>query len=296
MTGKILITGITGFIGRNLAEYLLQNGYEVYGIDRAGNGVEGVRVYKCDILNPKGMEKAAKDIDVIVHLAALSFPPKASLNPFLAYDTNFIGTYNMLKVFKKNKCEKFVFASSAKVYGTPSYLPINEDHPLRPSTVYGRSKMLAEDVINAVGGDSGGEFAIIRQFNIFGRNQSKDFLLPSIIGQIRNCNVLRVGNASIRRDFLYIDDLLRAYKIIIEKKLNGINVFNVGSGESHSVREIIEDISGIINKKIEIIQDKSKFRNEHIEEYANISKIKGLGWKPEISLEEGLRKLILDSP
>lgn len=293
MSKKILITGISGFIGRSLTDCLNEKGYDIYGIDKNQEDINAT-VYKGDILNLEKTGEILTDIqpDVVIHLAAISYLPKASKTPFQAYDINSVGTYNLAKAFEESDAHKFIFASSAKVYGNPNYLPIDENHPLNPSTVYGKSKKLAEEFVEAVSEGSEKEFVVLRQFNTFGKNQNENFLIPTIINQMKKSDTIGLGNIDVKRDFLYIDDLIRAYELIIEKDLGGFSVFNTGVGRSYSVKEIVENVNEVMGKNVEIKSSPSKVREENMDEYADISKIKGIGWEPEISLREGIRRIV----
>lgn len=292
MKPKVFITGISGFIGSHLARHLAREGYQVSGISRKKRDIEGVETFKADVLDIRKMLILSQDKDVIIHLAARTTHREIAEDPFATLNLNLTGTYNMLSAFVKSRANHFIYPSSGKVYGNPQYLPYDESHPLNPETILGKSKKIAEDLIDFFALNSKKTFTILRIFNIYGPGQRKGFLVPTILSQIGK-KTPTLGDIYAKRDYLYIEDLLEGFLTVIKARLKGLNVFNLARGRCHSAQQMVEIVGKILNKDFEIEIDRSRFRKgEFEEERANISKMKSLDWEAKISLEEGLKKTI----
>jgi UDP-glucose 4-epimerase len=133
----------------------------------------------------------------------------------------------------------------------------------------------------------------LRQFNIYGPGQNPSFLIASVIQQIKEKDEISLGNTSTKRDYTYIDDLSKCYSILLEKDMPNLSVLNIGSGENHSVKEIVDIVSSVLRKKVKITTDETKVRANDLDEVAGIEKIKGLGWKPSVKIKDGLKKTTL---
>lgn len=289
---KVLITGIGGFIGKNLAFALRSEGYKVYGISKSKIRLSDIVINQVNILDEDAVVEICKDKDYIIHLAAVTEHGNISDFPIESLKTNVIGTYNILHGFLKSKAKSFIFPSSGKVYGEAKYLPYDESHPTNPETSLGKIKKICEDLTSYFNTFSDKSFSILRIFNVYGHGQKKYFLIPTILSQINNDKII-LGDVHSKRDYLYIKDLVSCFLTIMRHKHNGLKVYNVGSGVSYSAYDIVNTIGKIKNKKFEIGIDKTKLRkNEESEEKANIKKLNHIGWKPKYSLEKGLREII----
>jgi nucleoside-diphosphate-sugar epimerase len=277
MKGKnIAVTGSSGFVGTQLVKELTKKNFNVIGIDLKE---------KIDITDRKSLEKIPK-FDVIVHLAGKSFIPHSYLNPQEFYYTNIVGTLNCLELCRKYD-SRMVLASSY-VYGRPQYLPIDENHPVHAHNPYSQSKIICEQLCEGYHRDFGIPIIIIRPFNIYGINQPGDYLIASIIKQIKNRNVV-VKDIRPRRDFVYLDDVVDAYICAVSYDKNDFDVFNISSGKSFSVEETISKIKTISSSEFEVVN-----LGEILDVYGDNSKArKLLNWFPKIDFEEGLRKVIL---
>lgn len=285
---RVLITGINGFIGKHLAKALTQRGHIVLGLGRSQGGV----------LNPTIVEKAIQDVEIVIHLAAITSHKKIVENKFETLETNFIGTKNVLDAFSKSKnARKFLYASGGKVYGKIMSLPISEDHPTNPQNILGKSKLITEKLIDFYSNDQK-EFIILRIFNVYGPLQDKDFLIPTIIKQLsKGKRQLTLGDIGTKRDYIYIDDLVNAFVLAIEEKeKTGLSIYNVCSGKATSAKEIVKIISKIKGHSIKIKTNPNLYRKDEARiEYGSYKLIqKTFGWKPKISLEEGLRRILTD--
>lgn len=290
MSKTVLITGITGFIGLALANRLKEKGYNVIGLSLSNKNI-AFECFKIDILNVLELKKVPNEIDIIVHLAAMTSNKEISDNLLHNLKTNLLGTYNLLEFFEKSKAKTFFYASSGKVYGKPVFLPFTEEHPLNPQNALGKSKKITEDLIRVFSTVSRKNFVIFRMSNIYGATQKSSFLIPTILNQLNKKIIL--GNIDTKRDYLYIEDLIDAFVTMLETDIKGMNTFNVASSNSYSAQDIVDLLSKIIGNKLVIDVDKRKLRaDESPIESVDISKIKSLGWLPKTQLEDGLRKTL----
>jgi nucleoside-diphosphate-sugar epimerase len=203
-----------------------------------------------------------------------------------------MGTEHVLEEARKAAVKKFVYVSSAHVYGVPQYLPIDEKHPLSPREPYAASKIAAENIVQAYGNAYGMEWAILRPFNIFGPGQDPSFLIPGVIEQALKNGVIKVGNTEPTRDFLYVEDAIDAF---LQAGKAGTGILNVGSGEEIRILDTIRSIVDMIAHDLKIEESTDRKRTGKIEIVrmkSDISRLTSLGWSPRIGLQEGLRRTI----
>jgi nucleoside-diphosphate-sugar epimerase len=273
---KIALTGSEGFIGNYLIQRLAQAAKDIIKIDFK---------YGYDITDIKSLE-SVPDFDVMVHLAAKSFVPESYKNPRDFYNVNVMGTLNTLELCRKNNA-KMIFTSSY-VYGTPQYLPIDENHPLQAFNPYAQSKIIGEQLCQGYRRDFGMNIIIIRPFNIYGAGQNENFLIPSIITQAKS-GIINLHDPKPKRDFVYIKDLADAYLKAINYEDNNIQVFNLGSGVSHSIFDIIELVKSHFKTEIKVNFSNKIRKNEINDTVADISRAKKwLNWQPQYTLSDGL--------
>lgn len=280
---RIVVTGGAGFVGSHLIKRL--NGFagDVINLDIK----DGI-----DITDWRQLEKI-KDVDVVIHLAAKLFVPDSFKDPQSFYYTNIIGTLNALELCRKNKA-KLVFTSSY-VYGNPQYLPIDEKHPTDPANPYAQTKLIGEQLCRSYNKDFGVSVIILRPFNIFGRGQNENFLIPTIMKQAKT-GFVRLKDPFPKRDFVYIDDVIEAYIKAVELSDSQLDVFNIGSGKSYSVREIVNMIKELYQHKLQIVFNVKTRMNEISDSVADISKAKNiLQWRPETNIQDGLKSIIWHS-
>jgi len=279
---RILVTGHDGFIGRKLVKELESNDNEVVGFDYR----DGI-----DIRNWEQIREF-DDIDIIYHLAAITFVPYSFENPRETYEVNVLGTLNILELARQIDVEKIVTMSSY-VYGRPQYLPIDEDHPLSSNNPYTGSKLVMEQLCKAYTQDFGLDCVIFRPFNIYGAGQNENFLIPSIIKQL-NEGKIELKDPEPKRDFIYVSDLINAQlKAGSFKGKEKLNIFNIGYGKSYSVKEIVDKIIGLYGKPVEVKYTGERRPNEVMDTVASIKKANDeLRWKPTVDLESGLKKMM----
>jgi UDP-glucose 4-epimerase len=276
---KVLVTGSNGFVGKHLCNKLRDVGALVTTFDLSDG----------DITNWNDVKKIPS-VDIIFHLAAVTYVPFAFENPRLTYLVNVTGTLNVVEFCRINDIDKMVFTSSY-IYGKPEYLPVNESHPIVPTNPYAKSKFFAEQLCTAYNKDFGLNCVTLRPFNIFGEGQSPLFLIPSMVKQLREGDKIVLNDAEPKRDFLYIDDLVEAYLKAAEYP--NYDVFNIGMGKSYSVREIIDMLLEKFPKKVKVIYRGERRKNDVMDVIADVRKAKKkLKWGPKIKIVDGLRKIL----
>lgn len=277
---KIAITGSSGFIGKHLINALHGFSVEIVPLD-IKNGID---------VTDWNQVKDLKTIDVIVHLAAKIFIPDSYLDPISFFKTNINSTINMLELCRLNKA-KLIFISSY-IYGNPEYLPIDEKHKSFANNPYSETKIIGEQLCYSYNRDFGIPVIIFRPFNIFGYGQSNNFLIPKIINQARSGNIV-LKDSMPNRDFIYIKDVVKAIINAINHDYNSIEVFNIGSGTSYSVKEVVEMVIQIINKPITVVFSEERRINEVMDTIADITKAKKmLDWQPLMTFYDGLKETI----
>ena len=279
---KILITGYSGFIGSYLQKKLEKTEHELILVDIAN----GTNI--CDWQQVKQYE----GMDVIVHLANLSFVPASYEQPKKFYETNYLSTLNMLELCRLNNA-KMVFFSSY-IYGHPQYQPIDENHPTQAFNPYAQTKVICESLCEGYNRDFKVPITIFRPFNIYGTGQNPDFLIPSIIQQAKTGKIV-IKDDRPKRDYIHVEDIIDAIITAIETENTdkSIQKFNLGSGVSYSVKEIVDMVRGLFDTEIEYICTHEIRPNDVMDTIADISKIQNEShWKPSISILEGLKKMV----
>lgn len=280
---RILFTGSDGFIGKSLVEELKRRGAKVLTLaDRGG--------HRIDIRDWQKIREI-RNLDMVYHLAAITFAPYSFENPRETYEINVIGTLNILELCRLCGANRIVFASSY-VYGPPQYLPVDEKHPLNPTSPYARSKILGERLCQAYYEDYGLKCVILRPFNIYGEGQSNEFLIPSILMQLPKGKI-ELMDPEPRRDFLYIKDAIEAFVRVGEYAEPNFETFNIGFGTSYSVAEIAGMVVKISGHNVEVNYRHQRRKNEIMDIVADITRAREkLAWEPKIGLEEGLARLL----
>jgi nucleoside-diphosphate-sugar epimerase len=273
MNDAILVTGAGGFIGSHLAPALESAGHRVHRHSR-GDG----DIASCAL--------PYEDVAHVYHLAGRTFVPESWEQPRGFYETNVLGTVNVLEFCRRQQASLTLVSSY--VYGKPQRLPIGEDHPLEPFNPYSHSKILAEEVGRYYRTQFGVRLGIIRPFNLYGPGQDDRFLIPTLIRQALDpaCDRIVVSDIRPRRDFIHVQDLI---DLLLKVKDRGGNaVYNAGSGRSVS----IGDLAGMISAKPVVSEDKWR-PDEALDVVADISKAASeLDWSPRIPLGDGLRVTI----
>ena len=182
--------------------------------------------------------------------------------------------------------------SSSHVYGAPKKLPILEEDETDPVSTYSHSKLIGEMLCKAYSKNYGLDVSIARIFSVYGARSPSHQVITKILNHLIFKKKLKLGNLFPKRDFIYIQDVISAINTLI-KQTEGFNVYNIGTGESHSINEVIENLAKITKKNIKIETDVTKINNNEIEEIcSDSSKIMSLGWRPKYNLSRGLKQTI----
>lgn len=309
---KLLITGITGFVGSHLAEYLLAQGKdEVFGIYRWRSRMENIShllnsisLLECDIRDPVATREVIRKIrpDGIFHLAAQSYVPMSWLAPHETFLTNVISQLNIFEAVRAENLDcRIQIAGSSEEYGNvlPEEIPIKETNPLRPLSPYGVSKV-AQDLLGYQYFMSYGLKIIrTRAFNHEGPRRGDVFVTSNFCKQVAEIEkgkkrpVLYVGNLSAVRDFTDVRDTVRAYYLALTKGKPG-EVYNIASGKGYKIQEILNIVLSLTDVKIEVKVDPERLRPSDVMLLVgDASKIRDeLGWQPEIPVEKTLKDLL----
>lgn len=301
---SILITGGAGFIGSTIIKHFKDLGYDnLYVIDNLSFGKRELvdlpdkNFFDVDIRNREQLHTVMNKVkpQKVIHLAAIHFIPYCNKHPFEATDVNVNGTINLLEVLKDQpQLETLFFASTAAVYPIMDG-PIAEDQPQSPLDIYGLSKLSGEYIVKDFHQRTGIPTIICRFFNAFGPNETNPHLIPEIQKQINDgIRRIKLGNLEPKRDFIHTEDMAIAVRLLMENFRSGIDIFNLGSGQEFSVRDIVVAFRNVLGSPIEIEQDPLRMRkSDRMHLLADISKIKNfLDWEPRISIEEGIETLV----
>jgi len=304
---KILVTGGAGFIGSNFIRHLLSldRGYSIVNLDKltyAGNLANlrsvaenpSYRFLKGDICDPVVVAEAMRDCDVVVHFAAESHVDRSIYDPVAAIATNVTGTFVLLQVARQMKVRRFVHISTDEVYGDlPSGASSNEEFPLQPSSPYSASKASADLLVRSFVRTYGLPAIVTRASNNYGPYQFPEKFLPLIITNALQGKKLPVyGDGLQQRDWLHVTDHCRGILAVLESGRVG-EIYNIGGTDIVDNLTMLHRVLKIVNQPESLITFVAD-RPGHDRRYAlDCSKIqKELGWRPIISLEEGLRETI----
>jgi GDP-4-dehydro-6-deoxy-D-mannose reductase len=279
---KIVITGASGFIGKALAFRLKAQGRDVVPVDSADG----------DIASRETLAKfAQQEIAHVFHLAGKTFVPDSWDDPQAFCQTNVLGTVNVLEFCRKSRIPMTYV--SAYVYGHPDSLPIGENSAIRPTNPYALTKRLAEEACEFYASAHDLPVTTIRPFNVYGIGQAENFLIPAIISQALEAGEkIVVKDLAPKRDYVYLEDLVTALLATLNKP-GGYRVYNIGSGVSLSVQEVIDIIQEIADTQKKVVCDNAIRTNELMDVVADISKAGNeLGWHPEFSFHAGIENII----
>ncbi|MFC1741100.1 NAD-dependent epimerase/dehydratase family protein [Nanoarchaeota archaeon] len=298
---KIIVTGGSGFIGKHLVTSLIEKGHTVTSIQRKDNKDDDINIQKKIVdlatYNPE-KEGFTAGFEIIIHLAANINVGDMINNPKENIMNNLLSTLNVLEDIRlNNKDCMLIFASSEKVYGNPEETPVTEDALCEPADPYGSSKLISETLIKSYHTSYGINHIIFRSGNTFGPGQGRGLFIPSMITRITNGETkLTLGNLEPYRNFVYVTDLIEAFINSIDNKAALNNTFNIAS-YNLQMSDVLSEITGlslnILEKEIDIVQDKALFRKSEKDSkrfFLDCSKAeKVLGWKPKYQFSEAMK-------
>lgn len=307
---QMLVTGGAGFIGSHIVDRLLNDGFEVTVLDDLSSGrlenlSQSVRrkefhLVKGDIRDWSLVKQAVKGVDAVFHEAAFVSVVRSVKEPLLANDINVVGSLNVLKAAADQGVKRFVFASSAAVYGNASSIKIAEDAIPCPMSPYGVSKLSTELYARYFHDVYGLETVSLRCFNAYGPRQNLDEQSPysGVISiflnrLLKGLPLTIFGDGEQTRDFVFVEDIVEANMLALNSKIASGEVFNIGSGTSVSINQVAETMKGIL-KKNNLRSDHGKPQPGDIRHScADISKAKKeLNYRPSFRFDQGIRKLV----
>jgi len=300
---KVLVTGGAGFIGSHLVEQLVAAGAVVMVVDNLSTGcrenllsVDGaVQVYEQDI-RQVAWEKmlSGQQYDFIFHLAANAYVPPSVERPAWDFDINLAGSFRLLEVLRSIKWPGvLLYVSSAAVYGDPVRVPIHEDDPTVPVSPYGVAKLAAERYLAVYSRLYGLRAASLRFFSVYGPRQRKQVVYDLIQKIGHNPTELFIhGDGTQVRDFNYVEDTARAAMLVAERDALRGEVYNVASGRECSIGELANMLCRILNVQPRFIYSGSVRPGDPEKWSVDTGRLVALGYQPEVSLEEGLRRTV----
>jgi nucleoside-diphosphate-sugar epimerase len=299
VSARIGITGVAGFIGSNLADRLLAEGYEVVGFDNLAYGPreqvpDGVTFHQVDIRGREIYERFC-GIDVLFHLAAKNCIADCQEDPVETSDVNVTGTANVFEAARRADVGKVVYAESSALYEGSHMLPTPESD-VHPQSFYAVSKLAGMAFAQAYRRFYGLRTTALRYFGVYGPRQDYRRTIPPvmsafIIKLLRGERPIIYGTGEKRRDFIYVDDVNEFHLRCIEDERTEGEVYNLGTGINYSVREIYHEIAKQLGSTIEP-EFRPDLPGEAQENLADISAARTLGWNPRIDLREGLARSI----
>jgi UDP-glucose 4-epimerase len=296
---NILVTGVAGFIGSNLAKKLLAEGYRVVGLDNLSTGTlenvpAGVEFHQTDIRS-RDLHPLFAGIDAVFHLAAKTNLPACLKEPVDASDVNVTGTAMVLEACRQAKLSKIIYAdTSAEYEGVPD-LPSRVDH-IRPLSAYAVSKRGGALFCDVYQRFYGLDITTVRYFNVYGPAQDWRRIFPPVVSSFTTQLLSGIqptiyGTGEKRRDFIYVDDVNDLHLTILRDDRTRGGIYNVGSGTNYSINKIFELIDAELKTGL-----KPKYAAELPGEaeatLADISNSLALGWRPKVSIQEGLQRSI----
>jgi UDP-glucose 4-epimerase len=303
---RILVTGGAGFIGSHLVDRLVGEGFEVVVLDslqrgrleniKSHVGKRNFRFVKGDIRDFRLVNKLARNVDGVLHQAALVNIPQSIDNPTLVNEVNVDGTLGLLKACVDCGVKRFVYASSCAVYGEAENLPIREDSTLTPLSPYGVSKLAAESYVRVFCDVFGLETVCLRYFNVYGPRQANNDY-SGVITQFMNRLVcgssLRVfGDGEQTRDFVHVQDVVEANVLALSEQVAG-EIFNIGTGFATTINRLANLVLEITkNTHLKLVHEEPR-KGDIKHSVADISKAKKrLHYNPRVKLKEGLDELV----
>lgn len=296
----ILITGVAGFIGSNLAQYLVsKEKYRIIGIDNLSYGLieqvpKEIDFHKIDIRD-KSIQSLFRNVDCVFHLAAKNCISDCQSDPDETIDINIKGSINIFKASVENNVNRIIYSDSSAVYEGSTLLPTPESE-VYPISNYAISKQTGENFLKSITAQQFTDYTSLRYFNVYGPRQDYRRSIPPLMSSmiIKMLNKERpviYGNGSKKRDFIHINDINRFHEILINKKNINQKIFNLGSGNNFSVNEIFIKIRDLLRLSVEPIYMED-LPGEAQENLADINRAIQLNWFPQVTLDDGLLDMI----
>jgi UDP-glucose 4-epimerase len=301
-----LVTGAAGFIGSNLTDRLIKEGYRVRGYDNLSTGrikfleealhSEVFELHQGDLLDTDNLKAAMAGVDTVFHLAANADVRNGPDHTRRDLEQNTVGTYNVLEAMRKCGVKRVVFSSTGSVYGEAAVIPTPEDAPFPVQTsLYGSSKLAAEGLISAYCEAFGMQGWIFRFVSILGERYTHGHVIDFYRQMLEHPESLHVlGDGQQRKSYLYIQDCLDAILLALEQADKKINIFNLGTDEYCTVNESIASITSYLrlNPQRTYSGGERGWIGDNPFIFLNCSRIQSLGWKPRLSIQQAVLKTI----
>jgi UDP-glucose 4-epimerase len=305
-----LVTGGAGFIGSHLVDRLVSDGWKVRVMDNFSSGrIENiehhkdsrdVEILKVDLKDFEKVERAVRGVDVVFHYAANPEVRVSTTNPEIHFNENIVTTFNLLEAMRRNEVGELIFASSSSVYGEPEEIPVGEEAPIRPVSVYGASKAACENLIHAYSKLYGIRAIILRYANVVGPRLRHGVIWDFVNKLKKNLNQLEIlGDGKQVRSYIYIDDAveatLMAYNTVSERRFE---VFNIGNEDYITVKEVADIVVNTLGLKCveyvyKPVEHGMGWRGDVKSIVLSINRIRSLGFKPKLNSAEAVKKTIL---
>jgi NAD dependent epimerase/dehydratase len=303
----VFVTGAAGFIGSHLCDALVDRGARVTALVKYSSSGHTSNLQFCsdrsriavaygNIEDAQLLERITRNQEVIFHLAALIGIPYSYTAASSYVSTNIGGTFNVLHAGGVNKVRKIVVTSSSECYGTARYAPIDEQHPLQAQSPYAATKIAADKLAESFHLSFGLPVATIRPFNTYGPRQSARAVIPTIVAQALAGTPVKIGSLAPLRDFSYVADTVSGFLRVAEAHQSVGEVINIGSGREVSIGDVVDQVRRIVNRDFVVQTDDARVRPEQSEVMRllcdNGKAAALLGWRPAVTLEEGLARTV----
>ena len=309
MPGKtVLVTGGAGFIGSHLVDRLISEGYRVRVIDNLSTGrLENLKhlennpnleIIKGDLKNYNDALEAVKGVNTVFHYAANPEVRVSTTNPRTHFEENVVATFNLLEAMREHGVKELVFASSSSVYGEPEEIPVGEEAPVRPVSVYGASKAACENLIHAYTTLYGIKAVILRYANVIGPRLRHGVIYDLLMKLRNNKEELEVlGDGTQTRSYIYITDAIEATITAWRSTTSSYEVYNVATEDWITVNEVVKTLLNELNLNNTRIIHKPTLHGVgwpgDVKRIAlKIDKLKKLGFKPQYKSKEAVTKTV----
>jgi UDP-glucose 4-epimerase len=303
--GLALVTGGAGFIGSHLVDRLVLEGWRVRVLDNFSTGRlenikhhvdnEMVEVVKGDLKDLEVVKSAVEGVDVVFHFAANPEVRVSTTNPEIHFNENVVATFNLLEAMRREGVRELVFASSSSVYGEPDEIPVSEEAPVRPVSVYGASKAACESLIHAYSKLYGIRAVVLRYANVVGPRLKHGVVYDFVVKLKRNPSELEVlGDGKQVRSYVHVEDAVEATMIAWRNSANAFEVYNVASEDWITVDEVADEVIkavglGDVRKIYRPVLHGVGWPGDVRRVALRIDKLKALGFKPSMSSREAVR-------